>query len=183
MSIVDENIINIKGCLCIPIKSTGDVSIPEYDNTVILYCDGDTSGIKYKNNLGKVSLSSVFGSEFKNISNNGESETNNKNSYDTSLTLTTDDLPSGTYKISWYYNWYCDDTKTEINVKIDVDDTDIIHTHVERNSKRQTTYPIESGFIDIQLTTGVKNIKLKFKSSTSKDVLLSNKRLEIFRII
>ena len=101
------------------------------------------------------------------------------------LSLTTSDIPIGTYRIGWYYNWRYDSASRDFFGRVQIDDVTTIHSHQQQPAKPDSDqlYSV-SGFIHQSLTSGIHNIDIDWHSETGADSsFISNTRLEFWRVL
>ncbi len=131
----------------------------------------------------------IFGSELQEASSDALSSTTST-TFVQKLRLTTGSLPSGKYRIGWYYEWSSSATGNEFISRIQLNDTTTIMTHDER-APIQTGTPSpdltivyqQSGFHYVDSISGVQNIDLDYHSETSSmTVYIQNVALEIWRV-
>jgi len=135
------------------------------------------------------SSEAVFGTEYENAENEGESSTTNT-TFQQKLRLTTVSLPAGTYQIGWSCEAKPDDGEQRIaGTQVQVDDTTTLcYSEIAGN----VPYPGEipygfwttvSGFKVIELEAGSHNIDVDFKRAGSSGTsYIKRVRLTIWRV-
>lgn len=124
----------------------------------------------------------VYGSEFQQA----ESESESYHSYTSAqqkLRLTTGDLPSGTYRVGWHYNWSGGSTREDFRARIQINDSTQIMYHSQEPQDSGTDQRIPaSGFKYVTLS-GVNNIDLDYwTEDNGETAYIREARLEIWRV-
>lgn len=123
----------------------------------------------------------IFGSELNYVESTSNTTTNSL-TYVQKLRLTTDNIPSGVYRIGFYYKWSLDDKDKQFSSRIQIDDVYNIHETTEtvnRDNQEVTT----SGMAHVSLSLGVHTIDLDFKvDSIGVNASIKDSRIEIWRI-
>jgi hypothetical protein len=104
-------------------------------------------------------------------------ESTTSTSPQTKATITTDSLPSATYKISWSFEIKSGDSSKEVAGKVDLDDTGDIFEYETKTIK----YELITGFTFEELN-GVHNIKIKYYVIDSTACYIRKARLDIWRV-
>ena len=129
------------------------------------------------------SISTVFGSEFQQASDDGQSTTTNT-AYLQKLRMTTGSLPSGTYRISWYYEYHISSTSYDFKGRVQIGDSTTIH-EIQQESQDSGTDQWKpcSGFY-YHTGSGVLNIDIDYcrSSSSGGTSYIRKARLEIWRV-
>jgi len=126
-----------------------------------------------------ISSSSEFGSYIAEASSEGVSSTSST-SYQTKLTLTTTDITSGKYKISWYFETN-GSSKEDAEFKIVLNTSTILsETNVE--FKDETNWLTGGGFKYETLASGIHTIEIKFRSENKYTSNIRKARLDIIKI-
>lgn len=95
------------------------------------------------------------------------------------LRLTTNNIRSGIYRVSFSYITYPSNNNTPIDVRIQIDDINTIHFNTivtSTNSRKAVT-----DFSHVQLTEGIHNIDLDFKA-TNASATIQNAKIEFWRV-
>lgn len=120
---------------------------------------------------------SVFGSEFQEVSSDGESSTTSS-TYQQKLRLTTGTLPSGKYRIGWQFSVFVDATG-DVTSKVILDDsTDLDHHSIDNSTD---DYNSNGGFSYHSSFSGIHTVDIVYKAN-SGTALIKHARLEIWRI-
>jgi hypothetical protein len=125
---------------------------------------------------------SVFGSQFQKAESLNESSTSST-SYQEKLQMVTGNLPSGTYRIGWSYNWSGSSTSRDIRVRLHRNNSEelMYHSQEPKDSGTDQQHPA-SGFIYKDLS-GTHEFDLDFKSENNgTTVWIRDARLEIWRV-
>lgn len=120
---------------------------------------------------------SVFGSELQQVESNGLSTTTST-SFQQKLRLTTNSLPSGTYRIGWQFSVFCDATG-DVTSRVELDDTTELDHHSIDNSTDD--YNSNGGF-SYHTFSGVHTIDIDYKA-TAGTAKIKYARIEIWRIL
>ena len=124
---------------------------------------------------------SIFGSEYRFMVSEGESNTNSTSPI-IKLTLTANNLVGGTYRIGWYYEWRRSGTSNSYVADVIVDDCTVIMNHYAA-PKLTTDYLPSSGFGIVNLDTDNHTISLRYCASNSNYTSYIKKaRIEIWRV-
>lgn len=102
----------------------------------------------------------------------------------TKLTISTGNIPTGTYRLAWTYAWLYSSTSKNFVARIILDDITTIMTHVEEPKESDDDQRIPAaGFYFSELEAGEHEYKLQFKTSQeNKEADIMNCRLEFYRI-
>lgn len=123
----------------------------------------------------------AFGTEFNYVSSSSVSSSNSI-AYVQKIRLTTDNIPQGTYRIGFYYIWSLDSTNRNFSIRVQIDDSLVIH-EVTNSISQIDQDSSHSGFVIIPLSSGVHTIDLDFKVANNNTVAtISNTRIEMWRI-
>lgn len=144
--------------------------------------DAPSDGSPYVRQDGAWVNENVFGTEFQQEEDDVESVTTST-TYQQKFRMTTPSLPSGTYRIGFYYSWSGQFAGYDAGIRVQVNDTDTIH---EQNQGAEAAGTVgiqtESGF-DYYTGSGVLDIDVDFRSQASfAAVWLREVRLEIWRV-
>jgi hypothetical protein len=131
-------------------------------------------------NVGEQGLV-IFGSELGYVESTNTTSANSV-TYIQKLRLTTDNIPSGTYRVGFYYIWTIDNTNQDFTSRIEIDDTLTIHETTE-SIQRSNQDIATSGFVHITLSLGVHTIDLDFRvASTNTTASIKDARIEFWRL-
>ena len=109
-----------------------------------------------------------------------ESSTKESKSYQTMLTLTTDDISSGRYKIGWSFESNGSDKgNTECMVVLDGSEV-MMDINIEFKDKKN--WIPNSGFKYEVISEGVHTIEIKLKTDSKDTVSIRRARLDIIKI-
>ena len=161
-------------------NADGSGKLYKKNNDDGLFWKPDANGVEIDLTQSSGTGSSIFGSEFKYVSD--ETTTlNTTNNFVTKLTLNTGNIPSGVYRIGWYYIWR-EEEKTSIECEIRVNG-EVIHSHIEEPHERKELQKIPvSGYCIKNLTSTTHTVILRFRSIDAGDSYISNSRIEFWRI-
>lgn len=132
----------------------------------------------------------VYGSQYQFFNSDSVSVTSSTNFVD-KIDNNTTNLPAGTYRISWYYQWNHNSTSNDFRSRLRLDDTvDIFELRQEPKDSAGTFANTgsdqrmsDSGFKILTLTSGVKNLKLQFATSDGNNTSsIWNATVEIVRV-
>ena len=136
------------------------------------YVVSTSSGIEYL-------TPPVFGTEYGYTSSEGESSTTSTAPVE-KVSLSATGLPSGDYRIDWNCEYERTDEKdTELNIRVQIDDTTTIAEMYDDNSKKQ--YLASSGFYEASLSGDV-DIDMDYWDSAGAGSTIRRARLGIFRV-
>jgi hypothetical protein len=125
----------------------------------------------------------VYGSQIQYGSSESYSSTTST-SWQQKLRLTTSSLPSGVYKIEWYYEWGYSSTSRDFIGRVQINDSTTIMEHREEpQDSGSDQYRPGNGFYYAPSLSGVTNIDLDYcTSSSGYTSRIRRARLSIFRI-
>ena len=127
-----------------------------------------------------VSGGGIYGSEFQQSSSDSESSTTST-TFVQKMRMTTSSLPSGTYRIAWYYEWRLTITTNDFKAQVQINDTITLMEHQqEPQDSGDDQYNNHSGFY-YSTGSGVLNIDIDY-SSGSGTAYIRRARLEIWRV-
>lgn len=135
-----------------------------------------------QDSVSEVTVASIFGSQFQETSSDSESSTTST-TYQQKVRLTTPSLPSGKYRIGWYYEWRYDDDRSDFRGRVQINDTTTIMEHQQepKDEGSNQWYPA-SGFGYVT-QSGILNIDLDYCSDDWGDTsAIRRARLEIWRV-
>jgi hypothetical protein len=111
-----------------------------------------------------------------------ESSTNSTNPI-RKLRLSISDLPSGTYRIGWYYEWSNSSQSSDFRARVQLDDTTDLMYHSQEAQQSGTTQSQPAcGFSYQELTEGDHNIDLDYWVEGNNTSYIQRARLEIWRV-
>ena len=134
-------------------------------------------------------MAPVYGTQFQSAA----SEASEVTTLDTpveKLKLTTSNLPAGTYKIEWNYEWSHNAGADDFIGQVELDDTDQLAFHRQEPKDvagagpggTDQSHPV-SGFAIRTLTAGIHTIDIDYYSSVAGvQSEIKNARLTIFRV-
>lgn len=100
-------------------------------------------------------------------------------SYQQKIKLTTDYLFGGEFIVRWFYKWGANNTSDKIDVKIELDDSDILFNQIEDARNVNDVFNV-SGFKKINLSRGIHTIDLDFRTSNiNNEVHIDDARFEL----
>jgi hypothetical protein len=125
----------------------------------------------------------LFGSEFDYEIDNTESSTNST-TYQNKITVSTGDIPEGSYRLGWHFEWRISKSNAEFGFRVQQDNTtnfkeDTVSPFVDVNVWNPLTnfYYIET------LSSGTHTFDLDYKSSsTSATAYIREARFEFWRV-
>jgi len=126
-----------------------------------------------------VAGASYFGKNYKSAESEGE-DTTTSQAYVQKLRLTTDDLPSGTYRIGWSFEGQGESLVDSFQARVQLNNTTDL-MNLSRESKDASDYIQYSGFKHSALS-GVNDIDLDYQSSGGDTMKIRKARLEIWRV-
>ena len=117
-----------------------------------------------------------FGTEFQEVSDETETSTTSS-SFILKLKMTTTNLPTGTYRIGWYYEGdSSDEDDTNLfHVRIDQEVPSLTH-HGQNAANENNTFAPRSGF-HYKTLTGVHEIEIEHQNSS-----IRRARIELWRV-
>lgn len=127
-----------------------------------------------------VSDAVCFGSGFAQVSDDNQSSTTGT-TWVQKLRLALTSVPSGTYRISWYYEYNVGASNTEFLGRVQLDDA----TNLAELSTRvspTTGFAATGGFCYKDITSGSANIDIDFACAAAKIVRIRRARLEVWRV-
>ena len=168
--------------------SGGTIEIQEDDATV----NGSSDTLNFEGNVAVVNEGSgkttvtitdstpVFGSQFQNVADETLSTTNST-TWQQKLRMSTTNLPSGTYRISWYCELNSTNGATQVDCMIQLNDTTNIAFCSEEPDDLANIIPF-SGFQHRTLS-GVNTIDMDYRRQQSgHNVSIRYARIELWRV-
>lgn len=126
------------------------------------------------------SSTSVYGTEFQENSSDGVSSTTST-TFQEKVSITTGSLPPGTYRIGWYFEHTADNTITESEVQIELNNTTVLSLTTEEFQDAVNWVGI-GGFV-YQSLSGVNTIDMDHRTTNGgTGVDIRRARLEIWRV-
>lgn len=123
----------------------------------------------------------IFGTQVKYVESLNTTTTTST-SYIQKLLLTTDFIPSGIYRIDFYYIFTIDNNNKKMNVRVLVNNVDTIHETTE-SIHESGLEESRHGFAHVPLNLGVNTVSLDFRlADTSSQISLSNAKMSMWRI-
>jgi hypothetical protein len=125
---------------------------------------------------------SIFGTEYVYAESLGQSQTNSE-TFQNKVTLTTGNLPSGTYRIGWAFNWALDASNENFEAEIDQVSQGQLWSMIQEPKDAGNDQQIPaSAFIELSLS-GVQNFELNYRTSDSNDTaFISDAKIEFWRV-
>ncbi len=124
---------------------------------------------------------SFFGHNFSQSRSNTVFSTTDTN-YQQVFTIPINILNNGTYRVGWNYMWNYD-SSNNVNIRIQIDDTNTIHFHSEIPASTKLQSLPNSGFYYIEFVSGSHYIDLDVLSTKSgKVVTILSSSFEIWRV-
>lgn len=125
----------------------------------------------------------IFGSEFQQASSDTQSTTTST-TFQQKLRLTTGTLPSGTYRIAWYYEYHISSTTYDFEGRVQIGDSTTIHEIREEAQDAGTDQWEPCGGFYYHTGSGVLNIDLDYcrSSASGGTAYIRKARLEIWRV-
>lgn len=157
------------------------------DNGVVYGIDiqhpGDAKDFNTQNGVYRIGGNAVMhGTHHQEASSDGETTTTST-SWQQKLRMTTGSLPSGKYRIGWYFEGHVRSSSYDLRVQVEINDTTQLMEHrLEHNDSGSDQYGSYGGF-DYYTGSGVLNIDLDYCSSSSSGTAAFRRaRLEIWRV-
>jgi len=125
----------------------------------------------------------IFGSEYDYAESEGQSSTSST-SYQQKLRMTTATIPSGTYRISWSFEWSCSSDRTPASgFIVELDGTTALSEVAMAPQKNygDGCFYTSSGFKHTSLTAVSHTIDINFKGGVGT-AYIRNARIEFWRI-
>ena len=130
-----------------------------------------------------VSGGGIYGSEFQQASSDTESSTT-ATTFQQKLRMTTSSLPSGTYRVAWYYEWKHTNTSHDFVGQVEINDIITIMEHKEEpQDSGDSQYHSHGGFY-YHTGSGILNVDIDYSRSSSAGgtAYIRRARLEIWRL-
>ena len=121
-----------------------------------------------------------FGTEYNQAESDGTSVSTGT-TWAQKVNLSVSSLPSGTYRIGWYYEFNCSASNAQFEGRVQLDDTTdlaMINTRISP----ATGYASSYGHKHVEVTTGSVSVDIDFRCSANKEVAIRRARLEIWRV-
>jgi len=123
--------------------------------------------------------SGIFGSELHFVESDSTTSTTS-HSYQLKASITTSDLPSGVYRISWNYEWRGGDDKKQYSHRVQLNDSVTLMEDKIKPEHNKNNYFSDSGFT-IKTMSGVNTIDLDRKASGNTSYI-RRARIDIWRV-
>ncbi len=125
-------------------------------------------------------LTNVFGTYYDYAESLAEQD-NSTTTYSTALSITTDTVPDGVYRIGWSYEWR-GNTRDDFDARVQVDGSTVMDVNME--AKDNNSYHGVGGFANQTFgSNGTHTINFDFRSESNGDIMrLRNLRLEFYRV-
>jgi hypothetical protein len=121
----------------------------------------------------------AFGTQCFYVESENESTTTST-SYQTKLTLTTSNLPSGTYRVGWYYELQEDDTSSSVFARVYDESTILAESEIEPQD--DDNWYGQGGFC-YRSISGIHNFYIKYRTDNSYECAgIRKARLELWRV-
>jgi len=130
-----------------------------------------------------VSGGGIYGSEFQQASSDIESSTTSL-TFQQKLRMTTSSLPSGTYRLAWYYEWKHTNTSHDFTGQVQINDIITIMEHNEEpQDSGSSQYHSHGGFY-YHTGSGILNVDLDYARSNAAGgtSYIRRARIEIWRV-
>ncbi len=130
-----------------------------------------------------VSGGGIYGSEFQQASSDTESSTTDL-AFQQKLRMTTSSLPSGTYRVAWYYEWKHTHINHDFTGRVQINDIITIMEHQEESRDAgEDQYHNHGGFY-YHTGSGILNVDIDYSRSNSAGgtSYIRRARLEIWRV-
>lgn len=161
------------------INALTDKTVPASADVILLE-DSAASFAKKKATLG--SFAPPFGTYYQVAEAEAEATTN-ATTPQTRLTLSPTSLPSGTYRVGWFFNWSLSSSSYDFRAQVTVNGTQNAYMSQEPKDPGTDQNHPASGFFPIALS-GSPTILLRFWCENSgTTAYIRNARLEFWRIL
>jgi hypothetical protein len=132
--------------------------------------------------IANITVTPIFGSQYNIVENAAEASTTSTSPV-TRLTLSPTGLPSGTYRVGWFFNWSFSSTGADFRARITVNGTEYAYMSQEpKDAGTDQNHPA-SGFFPVVITTGSATILLQYwVESGGTTAYMRNARIEFWRI-
>lgn len=122
----------------------------------------------------------VFGTQFQQ--NSADSVTTTTSStYQQKVRITTPVIPAGTYRIGWSIELSIDDENSDIQTRVEIDDTTTVAEQDGRVARRNLYY-VRSSIAHVALTNASHTIDLDYNNQQGKTLSVRRGKLEIWRV-
>jgi len=105
----------------------------------------------------------------------------NSTSYIEKASLSVVGIPTGYYRLGWYFEWRRKDTRSDFEARVTIDDTDTV-MEINQESKDNNSYHAINGFVITQLLAGDHFFDIDYGGETNKTSYIRRARLEIWRV-
>lgn len=123
----------------------------------------------------------LFGTQFAWAEDSTTSSTNST-TYQEKLSLDVTGVPTGYYRIGWYFEWNNNSDRDDIRARI-VSDNTTVEMELNIEPKDKSSWQSESGFVIKQLTSGNHFFDIDYSSeNTGVSASISRARLEFWRV-
>jgi len=145
--------------------------------------DGTSGQVLTTDGSGSLSFSApVFGSEHQEAESSGVSTTTGS-TWKEKLEIVTGSLPSGKYRIGWYYEWQHTGTAGDVEVRLQVNNgPGHMNQLTETYDLGTDQWRSASGFVYKTAFSGINTIELDYRNRTAGTTGIRKARLEIWRI-
>lgn len=131
--------------------------------------------------FSKQPKTNYYGTEHQSVSASAETSTTSTTVWSNKLTITTPDLPLGSYRINYAFNWRCLAANREADFRIQRAAANIINW--SPSYIRTAGRPREGGFVIVDNISGTQTITLDFKVlGSGTTVYTSAAYMTIYRV-
>ena len=121
-----------------------------------------------------------FGTEYNYAESDGVSVSTGT-TWTQKLNLAVSNLPSGTYRVSWYYEHNCTASNAAVEGRVQQDDTTDL-AYINTRISPATGFASTSGQKHLSITSGSVSLDIDFRCSANKEVAIRRARLELWRV-
>ena len=126
------------------------------------------------------SSSTIFGTWYAWDGDDSESSTNST-SYIEKASLSVTGIPTGYYRLGWYFEWRRSDTNSDFEGRVVIDNTDVV-MEINQEAKDNNSYHVANGYVITQLTAGNHFFDIDYGGENNKTSRIRRARLEIWRV-
>jgi hypothetical protein len=161
------------------INALTDKALP-VSNDVIIIEDSAASYAKKKATIG--SFAPPFGTYYQSTENETEASTNSTTPQ-TRLTLSPTGLPSGTYRVGWFFNWSLSSSSYDFRGRVTVNGVQNAYMSQEPKDPGTDQNVPASGFFPIALSGNPTILLQYWVENSGVTGYIRNARLEFWRIL
>lgn len=171
--------IDATDAVLVPVGTTGER--PTGANGYVRYNTTTSKFEGYENGAWR-DLTTNFGTYFQNAASEGSSTTTST-TFQQKVTMTTPSLPSGDYRIGWYFEWQHTDTSTDFRARVRLNNTtNLMEQQEEPQDGGTDQWRPTSGYM-VQTLSGANTIDLDYsRVGGSGTAGIRRARLEIWRV-